>query len=290
MHIDKRGVTLVFGSALAWSLSGAIARYLHISDTWLVVFWRSSFACAFLLVFMLYRDGLKRTWSMFGSMGLPGLSVALCFAIASTAFVTALSYTTVANVLLVQAGVPLIAALMGFVIFKERVSLPTWVAIGGVIAGVAIMVSGSLGSQVSRIGDTLAVLIAFVFACATVITRHNAHVPMMPAVCLGMFMGAAVAGCMAQSYAVTAGELGLLCLFGAVNLGLGMALFAAGARLIPAALAALIGTAEPVLGPVWVWLLHNEVPGARTVLGGSIVFLALLAHIGWEYRRAAQTA
>lgn len=282
--MDKRGVLLVFGSALAWSLGGAIARYLHLDDTWLVVFWRSVFATAFILGFMLYRDGVGGTWKLFKAMGLPGLGVALCFAVASVSFVMALSYTTVANVLLIQAGVPLIAALLGFLILGEHVNRPTWVAIAAVIGGVAIMVSGSLGGDVSPIGDGLAVLIAVVFACATVITRHHAHVAMMPAVCLGMFIAAVVSGSMVHSYAVSAADFGLLVFFGAVNLGLGMALFATGARLIPSAMAALIGTAEPVLGPVWVWLVHGEVPGARTLMGGLIVVLALLAHISWQFR------
>jgi drug/metabolite transporter (DMT)-like permease len=79
--------------------------------------------------------------------------------------------------------------------------------------------------------------------------------------------------------------MGFLFAFGALNLGLGLAFFATGARLIPAAFAALLGTFETILGPVWVWLIHAEVPSARTVLGGSVVFLALLVHIGLEFKR-----
>jgi drug/metabolite transporter (DMT)-like permease len=63
-----------------------------------------------------------------------------------------------------------------------------------------------------------------------------------------------------------------------------MAFFVAGARLVPAAIAALIGMAEPVLGPLWVWLIHNEVPSERTLLGGSVVFLALTAHLLWQFK------
>lgn len=281
--IDERGVWLVAGSALAWSFGGAIARYLHVGDSWLIVFWRSLFAAAFLLSFMLYRQGLRSTWRLFATMGLPGLGVAVCFAIASTCFVVALSYTTVANVLLMQAGVPLIAALLGFLIFKEAVSKATWVAIGCVIAGIAIMVSSSLDGNVSPIGDGLALLIAVMFAVATVITRHHANVEMMPAVFLGCAIAALVAGGKVTGFAVSSLDLGLLAIFGAVNLGLGMALFVTGARLIPAALAALLGTGEPVLGPLWVWLLHGELPGGRTLLGGAIVCIALVVHIGMQF-------
>ena len=57
-----------------------------------------------------------------------------------------------------------------------------------------------------------------------------------------------------------------------------------GRVLLPSALAALIGVVEPVLGPVWVWLVHGELPGVRTLVGGLVVFLALLAHLGWQFR------
>lgn len=284
MQSDRRGALLVFGSATAWSFGGAIARFLQVSDSWVTVFWRSLFAGSFLLGFMLFKYGRSNTANLFRVMGMPGMGVAICFATASTAFVVALSYTTVANVLLMQAGVPLIAALLGYVLFCERVSKATWSAIACVIGGVGIMVSESLGGAVSPIGDGLALLIAVVFACATVITRRHADVGMMPAVCLGTLIAAAVSASMVKHFEVTAADLGLLFLFGAANLGLGMALFVTGARLLPSALAALIGTAEPVLGPVWVWLIHGEVPGGRTLLGGSIVFLALFAHLGWQFQ------
>ena len=288
MHTDRRGALLIFGSAAVWSFGGAIARFLETQDSWVTVFWRSVFAAAFLLGFMVYKEGPANTRQLFAAMGLPGVGVALCFATASTSFVVALSYTTVANVLLMQAGVPLIAALLGFVLFRERVSLATWAAIAAVIAGVAIMVSSSLGGAVSPLGDGLALLIAVVFACATVITRRHADVAMMPAVCLGTVIAALVSGSMVGQFAVSGADLGLLFLFGAANLGLGMALFVTGARLLPSALAALIGTAEPVLGPIWVWLLHGELPGVRTLVGGSVVFLALLAHLGWQFHQQSR--
>ena len=87
---------------------------------WTVVFWRSFWAAAFLLGFMLLRDGGRGTLKLFRDMGLPGLAVALCFATASTSFVVALAYTTVANILLMQAGVPLIAALIALLLFRRK--------------------------------------------------------------------------------------------------------------------------------------------------------------------------
>ena len=279
------GYVLVAGSAIVWSTGGAFARFLDVSDNWTIVFWRSVFAALFLLTFMLLRDGRRGTWWLFQHMGIAGVGVAFCFAIASSCFIIALSYTTVANVLLIQAGVPLFAALISWVLFRERVSLATWIAIATVIVGVAIMVSDSLDGEVSPIGDMLALLIAMSLASATVITRRKAHLRMTPAVFLGVVIAACVASTMAGQFIVSARDLVFLFALGAINLGLGLALFVSGARLIPSTLAALIGTLEPVLGPVWVWLFHDEVPAARTIIGGFIILAALLVHLGWEYRR-----
>lgn len=288
-QVDGRGVLLVFGSAVAWSFGGAIARFLSVADSWTVVFWRSVAAAIFLLAVMLWREGWQGTRKLFLVMGLPGLCVGLCFAIASSTFVMAMQYTTIANILLMQAGVPLIAALVSFLVFRERVDGATWVAIAVVILGVAIMVSESLTGKVSPMGDGLSLLVALAFAGATVITRRHAQVGMMPAVCTGTIMAGAAAASLMGNAVVSPGNAALLFVFGALNLGLGMALFVRGVRLVPAALAALIGVAEPVLGPLWVWLVHGEVPNARTLLGGAVVFLALLGHLGWQFQQQRQS-
>jgi drug/metabolite transporter (DMT)-like permease len=290
---ERTGIILVFLAALAWSLGGAIARFVETPDPWTVVFWRSVWAAAFLLVFMLWRDGMRGTGRLFRAMGLPGIAVGFCFATASTAFVIALGYTTVANILLMMAGAPLFAALLAWLLFRESVSKGTWFAIAAVLIGVGVMVSESLDGTVSPIGDGLALTIAIVFACAAVVTRRYAHVRMTPAVCLGTLIAAAFSAMQAGAFAVGGTDMALLFAFGAVNLGLGLALFATGARLIPAALAALLATFETLLGPIWVWLIHAEVPTLRTVIGGSIVFAALLMHIALEFhrqRRSMRTA
>lgn len=286
--LDARGAWLVFGAAAVWSFGGAIARFLSVTDSWTIIFWRSLFAAIFLLGFMLQRDGMRGTASLFRNMGWAGIGVGLCFATASTCFIIALSHTTVANILLMQAGSPLFAALLMFLLFRERVSAGTWVAIAAVMAGIAVMVSDSLDGSVSPVGDGLALLIALVFALATVLTRRNAHVRMMPAVCLGTLITLVAGFAFAGSLQVSAADAAWLFVFGALNLALGMMFFVTGVRLLPAAVAALISTAEPVLGPIWVWLVHGEVPVGRTLVGGTIVIAALLLHLGWQMRQPRQ--
>ena len=284
---QRRGALLVTGSALAWSFGGTIDRFIVAPETWAIVFWRSVFAALFLAGFLLLRDG-KGAFRAFREMGWPGLTVALCFMIASIAFVQAIALTSVANVILINAAVPLAAALISWLALGERISGATWAAIAAVMAGVAIMVSDGAGSGGALAGNLLALVITFVFAIATVVTRRHAGVRMTPAVILATALAACVAFTQAGSLSASAHDMAWLFAFGALNLGLGMALFVTGARLIPASQSALLSTLETVLAPIWVWLVHDEKVSLMTLFGGAIVLAALMSYLYLESRKPAR--
>lgn len=273
------GIALVAGSAVAWSYGGAIQRFIGVSDGWTIVFWRCLFAGLFLLTFMLVRDGISGTIRLFRAMGWPGFCIAVGFALVSTFFVLAVTMTPVANVVLFMASIPLFAALLARIVLGEPITPVTWGAILAVILGVGIMVSASIGDGGSILGLTLAAAIPAIFACMTVLTRRYPGIRMTPAACSGSFIASAIAASQAGAFAVGGQDLVLLFCFGALNLGLGMALYVTGARMIPSALAALIGTAEMILAPVWMVILHNEIPSGRTIIGGTLVMAALFTYL-----------
>ena len=80
----------------------------------------------------------------------------------------------------------------------------TWAAIGAVMLGVTVMVSGSLSGEVSPVGDMLAVLMALMFAIAIIVTRRSAGVRITRACCLGCLIDAPVSLPLAASLAVSA--------------------------------------------------------------------------------------
>jgi drug/metabolite transporter (DMT)-like permease len=270
-----RGIALVAGAALAWSTGGLWARLVG-TDAWTTVFWRGIFCAAFLLgwILLAHRGGAVRAFHL---MGWPGLAVAGCLATASTSFVLALSRTSVANTLIIQCLAPFIASLLAWLWLGERVRVRTWAAMSAALGGALIMVSGS-GPGGRLEGDLLALLMATAFAAATVIVRRHQHVSMTPAVCVAATGFALVAWPQAAPAAAGPRDLGLLALFGAGQLGLGLALYTSGVRLVPAAQATLIALLESILGPLWVWLLLGEHPGARSLLGGGVILGALGIH------------
>jgi drug/metabolite transporter (DMT)-like permease len=276
------GILLVALAGLFWSTGGTFSRFISVEDPWTVVFWRGIFAGTFLIAFMLAKDGLEQTRRSFTSMGLPGLVVALCFTVATTCFVFALTMTKVANIVLLQAATPMIAALISWIFLRERIGGATWAAIAAVALGVAVMISESFDGNLSFAGDGLALLIAAVFALAIVLTQRFSNVAMMPAICLGVLVGVVFAATQASGFAVSARDAAFLAAFGAINLGAGLAVFSLGARLIPSTLAALLSLIETMLSPLWVWLFHDEAAGPRALIGGAIILAAIIAHILWQ--------
>jgi drug/metabolite transporter (DMT)-like permease len=128
------------------------------------------------------------------------------------------------------------------------------------------------------------------FAVAIVITRHRRDVSMAPATCLSQLLLLVVAAPFADPSSIDRHDLAYLVLLGAVQMGLGLALFTVGARLIAAAEVALITLLEVVLGPLWVWLAFGETPDTATLVGGAIVVLAVVIQISGDVRMPATRA
>lgn len=271
----RLGFWLVTAAALCWSSGGLIAR-LAGTDAWTTVFWRSVFCAVFLSGAVALRQR-GRLGHIVREAGWAGLLMAACFATASTAFIMALSRTSVANTLIIQSLSPFIAGLLGWLCLGERVRRRTWIAMSVALLGTITMLWGSPGAG-SRTGDALALVTATAFAGATVVVRWHRTVQLPAAAALA----AALAGLFAMTHATpsaaTGRDLALLALFGIGQLGAGMLLFTTGARLIPVAEASLIGVLECVLGPLWVWLAIGERPGLFALIGGAVILSALVAH------------
>lgn len=280
--LRRRGVLMVAAAAICWSSGGAIARMIE-TDPWTTVFWRSAFGALALIAFIAWRDR-GQTLALFRNMGWPGIAVAACFATASTCFVYALTLTTVANILIIQSTAPFIAAVLARFLLNERVRLQGWITILVALAGVTIMVSDSV-ERGSFTGDILAGIIALSFSTAVVIVRRHSEVRMTPATCLAAVFAGIVALPLAAPLSPSAEDMAYLALFGAGQLGIGMVLFMTGARLIPAAEAALLSVLETILGPIWVWLFFAENPGERAIIGGLIVLVALIVHTAMDLHR-----
>jgi drug/metabolite transporter (DMT)-like permease len=269
---QRRGQIYVALAAIAWSTAGVLQRQLTL-DTPTQVFGRAVFAGAALLVYVAVVDR-GRVRQAFRSVGLAGVAVALCVAIASAAFIGALNHASVARVLFILAVSPVLAAVLARVTLGEPITRRTAFAMAMALAGVTLML-GAPGEG-SLAGDGLAFLAALAFAAMIVITRWRHDVSMAPATCLSQVILVVAFLPLASPGEIAGGDVGWLATLGIGQIGLGFALLTVGARLIPAAQVGLITLLEVVLGPLWVWLALDERPSTLTLAGGAIVIAAIV--------------
>jgi drug/metabolite transporter (DMT)-like permease len=268
----RRGQLYVALAAVAWSTAGVLQRQLTL-DTATQVFGRAAFAAAALLAYVAVVER-GRVVQAFRSVGLAGVAVAVCVAIASASFIAALNHTSVARVLFILAVSPMLAALLARVTLGEPITRRTVLAMAMALAGVALML-GAPGEG-SLAGDGLAFAAALSFAVMVVITRWRHDVSMAPATCLSQAILVVAFLPFASPGAIGGDDLAWLAALGIGQIGLGFALLTVGARLIPAAQVGLITLLEVVLGPLWVWLALDERPSTPTLAGGAIVIAAIV--------------
>jgi drug/metabolite transporter (DMT)-like permease len=268
----RRGALLVTGATIVWSSAGLLARMVPV-DPATTLFWRSVFAGAFLLLYLAWRDGAGMA-ARFRRLGAAGIAMGLCFGISMICFITALSMTTVAAVLVFQAAAPLFAAVMARAFLNERVGRAKLLAILVSFAGVLLIVSGA-DSIGTLWGNLVSAVMGITYAATIVLARARPDVPTTEATVLGIALVGLVTAPFA-TFVVGGHDLALFGVFGIFQMGLALIMFTAGIRLIPAADAGLISVLESVLAPVLVWIAFAETPGTPTLVGGAVVIAAVL--------------
>lgn len=267
---DGRIAMLV--AAVAWSSAGLAQHALDATPATQVL-GRALFAFLALLVLVAVTEGSGIVTSL-RSLGRSGVAVAVFLAISSGTFFLALNYTSVANVLFLQAASPMMAALLGWALLSERISRRTWFAMGVAAVGVTVMVVGSFNAGAMAV--VLPIVMTASFAIVIVITRYRRDVSMMPATCASQALVVVVIAPFASFGSVTSSDWGLFFALGTFQMGVGLALLTVGARLLPPAEVALLSLLELVLGPLWVWLAYSERPSTATLVGGVVVTAAVV--------------
>ena len=267
---DGRIAMLV--AAVAWSSAGLAQHALDATPATQVL-GRALFAFLALLVLVAVTEGSGIVTSL-RSLGRSGVAVAVFLAISSGTFFLALNYTSVANVLFLQAASPMMAALLGWALLSERISRRTWFAMGVAAVGVTVMVVGSFNAGAMAV--VLPIVMTASFAIVIVITRYRRDVSMMPATCASQALVVVLVAPFASFGSVTSSDWGLFFALGTFQMGVGLALLTVGARLLPPAEVALLSLLELVLGPLWVWLAYSERPSTATLVGGVVVTAAVV--------------
>ena len=281
------GVVLVAGAAAAWSTAGYFSQLIPVAVFTMVV-WRNVFGGTFMTA-VVVAVNRRRTLAGFAALGRVGWGAAVINGVSMICYLGALRHTSVANVAVIYATAPFVAAAIAWLAFRDPASRRTLAAAGVALVGVAITVGGTSGTR-GLTGDALAFCMTIGLATFTVILRHHRGASMLPAAAASGWIGALLALPFATGLDVGAHNLRNLALFGVVSFGLGLVLYTLGARYLHPARAALISALDTPLAPIWVWIAFDQVPAVTTVVGGVIVLGAVVHNILGEREPAPEPA
>lgn len=219
-----------------------------------------------------------------------GLAIIICQFFNSMLFCLGIAAAPAAIVLIGIAAVPVFSALLSWLVLREPTHALTWAAIGAVMIGIAIAVTGE--EQVTL--DTRAVIgavfglgVAMVLALNFVILRARQRLPIMLLIGIGAVL-AGVNGLIITGPAnMMTGTPWAMIVTGGIVLPLSFYLLSLSARYTHAANVSLLMLLETVLGPLWVWLAVGETPTGPMLIGGAIVVVSLALYLVLTRRRHA---
>lgn len=286
----RRAVMLMVLCAFLWSTAGVVTRQLESARSFEVTFWRSFFTALSLLVIL----PLVRGRAVFTQMRHGGSSLwlsGLCWSVMFTAYMVALTMTTVANVLVTLALGPLFTALMARLFTGHRIAAHTWWAIGLAGVGIGWMYGGQANVSGQWAGTLVALLVPVAAACNWTVVQHSQaqgrKVDLVPAVLVGAVISCVTAFALAWPLAATGHDITVLGLLGLVQLAIPCVLSVWCASVLKAPEMALLAMLEVIFGTLLAWLGAGEVPGTSVLYGGTLVVVALVINewIGWSQPR-----
>jgi drug/metabolite transporter (DMT)-like permease len=264
MH-PNRALLFIALAALLWSTSGLLIKLIDLNP-FAIAGLRSLIASALMIAWL--KGKLHFNFSY------PQLAGAFSYAITMILFVSATKMTTAANAILLQYTAPVFTALLGAWILKERVTRFDWLIITTVIGGMFLFFIDRL-SFAGFWGNIMAVGSGVSMSYFILCMRMQKDASTLETILLGNILTGLI--CVPFYFQQTPTIINWLALFymGTLQIGLSFILYSAAIKYVKAIDAVLMQVIDPLLNPIWVFLIIGEAPGSWAILGGLIVLTAV---------------
>ena len=217
---------------------------------------------------------------------------ALLYAELLLLFVLATKQTTAANAIFLQYTAPMYILIFEPLLYKEKFRRRDMITVAVCVAGMSLFFVGKLRPQ-DVTGNLMALASGVCFAFYFLLLRQSSarDVNRASSVIYGnllLVLVAAPAGLAALPHMTSHDTLSVLYL-GVVQIGIAYTLFTAGmARGLRSLDAGIVGYVEPLLNPIWVFLVIGERPTQWAILGGAIIIAAIVCHMIVEARTTSE--
>jgi DME family drug/metabolite transporter len=274
-------ILIVLIAGVFWSFGALVVRFIEDARSipWQYLFFRGSTIFVLINIYLFIKEGKSFTKN-YRNIGASGIIGGISLGIAMMCFIWSITHTTAAVTLLMLAAMPFMTAILGYIFLKEKVSSTTLLAI--IIAAIGIIFMAFTSQIGTLFGLLIGLLSSFGFSIFSVSLRWRKNTPTFTTVAVaGLFCASfsfIVLMFNDSSFFTTFRNSSLSALHGTL-VCLGMILYSIGSKHLPAADLTLLSLTEVLGGIFWVWLPIfgiNEIPSANTIIGGSIITLALL--------------
>jgi drug/metabolite transporter, DME family len=271
----RGGRSWIVAAAILWSMSGLFAKAPTFAD-WpaetrgpLLAFWRALFAG--LLIMPAVRQP-RWKWQL--------VPLALTFTAMNLCYLTAMTMTTAANAIWLQSAAPFWVMLWGLCSGGERPARSDIAPLALSGLGVGLILCYEATGE-SRTGIAFG-MASGVFYAAVVMQLRNLRsensawlITVNHLVAAALLLPFVIYKAMWPSLT----QLPVLAAFGLLQMGLPYVFFAKGLQTATSQEATGIGLLEPLLLPIWVYLVWHEEPAWWTVVGGGLILVSLLLRL-----------
>jgi drug/metabolite transporter (DMT)-like permease len=268
---NRKGISLALVGIITLSPDSLLIRLID-TDIWTTTFLRSIFVGLSLLVFMLalYRGN---TLQQFKQMDRYALLTIVFIAGTNFFFVASIQSTSVAHTLIIVGAAPVVAAILGLIFIREKVTRQTWITIAVVITSLIFVVYDNKKSTLT--GDLYALVVLLLWSSVFILGRLTRASNMLGAMCISGFISASWSYPLTDLSDLALNQVGLSLLLGCL-VGAALSQITMAPRFIPAAEVAVFMPMETVFGSLLVWWFLDEYPGLISILAGSIMILAIM--------------
>ena len=279
---ENVAIPVVLIAGILWSFGPLVVRYMDQPELvpWQYLFARGITIFILLNIYLFFEEGFGFL-NNYKKIGISGLIGGAGLGIAMISFIWSITHTSAAITLLCLAAMPFMTALLGFLFLKEIISTNVWVAIFTAAVGIVIMALGNFETG-SLFGLTFGLISALGFSIFSVTLRWRKETPKFTTVAFAGFFCAIVSLFIlinTDSALISNSRNQSLFAVHGTLVCLGLILYSIGSKAIPAAELTLLSLTEVIGGIFWVWLPIlgiNEVPSNTTVIGGFLIFLAII--------------
>lgn len=273
------GVTLIVLAALAWSTAGLFPRMVS-TGVATTLFWRSLLGGLSVLALQAVLNKRAGLGDLL-RLSRPEWAMSLLTSIAMITFIAAFFYAPVADVVFIYGAFPILTLILSAWVLHTTILRVDLVCAVVVALGVTLILWGQPSLQ-NAFGSFLSFVATVLFALMTIGIKRYPQAQMVKVTYMGAFLSALMVLPFADFVQTSQHDIAWLWLYGVMNIGVGFGLYLLGVRRIKTVLASLICMIEIPLAPFWTYLVFGETVSRQSLLGGSVVLLAVLGNLAWS--------